>query len=584
MKLLLKISNTSIFTIIILWQLLLTFQGFDLADTGFHLTAFRFIYDDPYSVRYSMMFWLSDVAGAYWMKLFPAGGLYWIRLGWVIAITATCMIYLRLLRLALTKRDALITLAITLIFILRGGPECLNYDILTSLGFALGLLFLIQGVTAKKQVSLFISGTIFGISLFFKVSNLTFLAFILIILFAHFLYEHRWSDTIKNCISWISGGIGGIFLIYCLIKLTGHWELFIDNLTFVSQMGVDASASHGLKPLLKSYISGYINAIVMLCLFGLGLYFLIRVLKQKRIVFSEKNNHVLLMSVTIIALISALFLREIFWSKVRYLFLGLMLFYGIIVPVDRSQSPISRILAFSGLILLLIAPLGSDSGLAKSVWGMWLLGPLTLSKLFDLKLISSKIRENQLLLKKALIAVILVSSVVYAWQNTYFDIGSRLVKRSLIDHPKLRYIYTSQKRAKAMDEIITEAFPLIEKEEYLLSFIEIPMFNYLTEKKPFISTSWPKLYYNPEIFRVKLSEAVVKRQALPAIIRQKQETKLNDWPSMSEGKFKQWPEHEIVLNNFIQQYHYQVAWENEMFQLLICPEDQGQNRETASSR
>lgn len=113
-------------------------------------------------------------------------------------------------------------------------------------------------------------------------------------------------------------------------------------------------------------------------------------------------------------------------------------------------------------------------------------------------------------------------------------------------------------------------------EKYLLSFIEIPMLNYLSDKRPFISTSWPKLYYNPNTFKLKLEEALQRRKTLPAIIRQKQNTVLNDWPGNSEPDYlkysdglSDWPEHGRILNDFIAHNNYQVVWENEMFQLLI---------------
>src|SRR5665647_91453 len=111
MKLVSKIPIEIVFPLLLIWQILLTFQGLDLADTGFHLTAFRFIFEDPYSVQYSMMFWLSDVCGALWMRIWAAGGLYWFKLGWVITISITFMLYLKLLIPGLGKRNTIIGMA-----------------------------------------------------------------------------------------------------------------------------------------------------------------------------------------------------------------------------------------------------------------------------------------------------------------------------------------------------------------------------------------------------------------------------------------------------------------------------------------
>jgi hypothetical protein len=101
------------------------------------------------------------------------------------------------------------------------------------------------------------------------------------------------------------------------------------------------------------------------------------------------------------------------------------------------------------------------------------------------------------------------------------------------------------------------------------------MVNYLSDKTPFISTSWPKLYYNPEKFRLKLEEALQHRNEFPAIIRQKQNTMLADWPDAPDPDYlnypadlSKWPEHGKILNEFISGNNYQVVWENEMFQIL----------------
>jgi hypothetical protein len=226
--------------------------------------------------------------------------------------------------------------------------------------------------------------------------------------------------------------------------------------------------------------------------------------------------------------------------------------------------------------MLIIVPLGSDSGLDKSIWGMWLLGPVLLAPTDKTSFLFRAAGERQVFLKKALILVVLVTAMVHAWQTPYFDTGSRLKKTVAIDHPKLRYIYTTAKRATVISELVTDGFPKISNEKYLLAFIEIPMVNYLSDKIPFISTSWPKLYYNPEKFKLKLEEALLRRKEFPAIIRQKQNTMLVDWPVAPDPEYlnypenlSKWPEHGKILNEFIAKNDYQVVWENAMFQVLL---------------
>ena len=580
MKQISKLPIEIIFPILLIWQILLTFQGLDLADTGFHLTAFRFIFDDPYSVQYSMMFWLSDICGALWMKIFPAGGLYWFKIGWVVVVSGAFMIYFSLLKPLLGKRNALIGLAVTLVFILQGGPECLNYDIFSCMGYAFAILSLYKGLNNNRLGLIILSGSLFGISVFFKLSNITALAFFLLIPFSALLYKDSLREFLKKSFIWLLGFAGGMIFILLLIRQLGHLDLFLNNLSVVSAMGRDIHASHGLKPMLLSYFSGYMNAMVLLVVFMIFSWiYLILTIKFQNL-FTERNHWFILIMAGVLSVILTILLKDVFWSKVRYLFIGLMIYQGTVLLGDKKCSNEMRLLSLTGLILLLIAPLGSDSGLGKSTWGMWILGPMILT-------VPSILKEENLFqlstyfyhsrfLKRLLVVVVLLTAMVCAWERTYFDVGSRISKTYSIEHPHMKFIYTSKERARVVNELIREGFPKMKDNQYLLSFIEIPLLNYLSDKKPFISTSWPKLYYNPDTFRLKLEEALQRRKTFPAIIRQKQNTVLNDWPGTPEPDYlnykvglSDWPEHGRILNEFIAHNNYQVVWENEMFQLLI---------------
>lgn len=578
MKLISKIPVSVVIALLFVWQILLTFQGLDLADTGFQLTAFRFIFDDPYSVQYSMMYWLSDVCGYFWMSIWPNGGLYWSRMGWVVILSSVFLIYLKQLVPLLGKNNAVIGLAVTMVFILLGGPECLNYDIFSTFGFALGLVILYQGLLKDNYRLLILSGLIFGINVFFKLSNLSALAFLALIPFSAMINREGLRIFLKNCIYWLIGFGLGIAVVLVFIHATGHLDLFLNNLRFVSAMGNDLQSSHGLKPMLFSYLTGYFNAFVLLILFLIVFWIYSGFTSKFPSLNTKKVQVTLLASISVVVLLLTIFLKDVFWSKIRYLFIGLMILQGIGLIIDKSTRKELRLLSFAGLILLLIVPLGSDSGLDKSIWGMWILGPILLANVDkSLSRFPGKTELQQpLFLKRVLLLVVLLTAMVHAWQTPYFDAGSRIAKTVSIDHPRLKYIYTSEKRASVINELVKDGFPKIRDDKYLLAFIEIPMLNFLSDKTPFISTSWPKLYYNPEKFRLKLEEALQRRNEFPAIIRQKQNTMLAYWPDVQEPDYlnypadlSKWPEHGKILNEFIAENNYMVVWENEMFQVLV---------------
>lgn len=566
--------------LLIIWQLLLSFQGLDLADTGFHLSAFRFILEDPYAVQYSMVFWLSDIFGYAWMQLLPSGGLFWCRIGGLFFFTLTFLVYQHILRKETDAKRSFTGLFIISLFILKGGFECLNYDILTMLGYALVVLFLYGGLKDRKVALLFVGGMVLGVNTFFRLTNVSGLMFLLMIPFYLYLEKEKPGAYLRTLAVSTAGFLAGAGSILGLILLLGHWELYIDNLHFIFNVASDSEASHGIVPLVTAYAGGFINGLILVILFAAALWVYGKIPPfsgKKRNLLARKAIPVILISAA--ALLMILF-QDAFWSKIRYLLIGLVLLAGIQYTRDKRKPDSYRLLSLGGLILFLVTPLGSDSWLGKSVFGMWILVPLILTEnhlgdLFrPLKPGISSQAEKMILL--SLRGIIIVTALIFAWQNTYFDAGSRWLKRTPVQHEKLRCIYTSEERAGAVNELILEAFPLI-KEEYLLSFIEIPMVNYLADKKPFISTSWPKLYYNVNTFENKLEEALARRESLPAVVRQKQNTGIVAWPADTAAKeyldypddLSRWPAHGRVLNKFLDQQGYEVIWENNMFQLLL---------------
>ena len=68
--------NTKVFFLLLfLYQLIFIFQGIDFLDEGFTATFYQQFYNDPSSVEYNFMFWLSGLIGGTFACLFPDSGL-----------------------------------------------------------------------------------------------------------------------------------------------------------------------------------------------------------------------------------------------------------------------------------------------------------------------------------------------------------------------------------------------------------------------------------------------------------------------------------------------------------------------------
>src|SRR6056297_1721495 len=393
---------TGVTVVLVIWQVLLAFQGLDLADTGFHLTAYRYILEAPYSVQYSMSFWLSEITGHLWMQVWPQGGLFWARIGGIVAFTATFLIYFRLLQPQMGLRKALAGLAIASLFILRGGFECLHYDLLSMAGYAVVVWLWVTGLRRGWSVLILLGGIALGVNLFFKLTNIAGLLFFALIPFYGIILRKPGRDWLKPLLIGFSGFIAGAGMILLLIGALGHWDLYTGNLGFMTEIAGDEEASHGLIPLLGDYLSGYFNAVIILALFSGAVWLFVRFTRHKWVGTRNLTYMVIFVLVGSGALLLMLFFREAFWSKVRYLLLGLAVLYGIRQLTDIRKAHAVRLVAAAGLIFLLVDPVGSDSCPANSLHGMWILVPMALVSP-GLKSWFGRVKEDTLMAQEKMI-------------------------------------------------------------------------------------------------------------------------------------------------------------------------------------
>ena len=565
-----------IFLFLILYSVLLALQGMHFGDAGWHLTAYDQFLSHPASVNYYFMYWLSGLVGHFWQNLLPQGGLFWSRVGAIVFLSATFILYARLLLSYSLKRNPFLLLLPTYLFIYGGGPEALNYDILTQFFYAISLSFLLRGMIQNKTSMLFIAGLFLGLNLFIKISNLTGLLFLGIIPFYAIIQGTKTRETLKQSLSVLSGLFLSVIVTLVVMKGLGHLDLYFKNLVFLSQLSGSREASHSFKSMLSAYGSGYLKmGIVSLPAFLIFIYFQ-RIRKMPTI--SRKYFWTVLVITGLGIAFFAFYLGNPFWSKVRYFFLGSMFITGIYLTCKKGNKPTVRLLAFSGLILLFIAPLGSDSGLEKMNLGSWILGPLFLDmadRKEALYFLKQKFYPGGENLFRALMLILLITFLSYAWNNPYNDPGSRFKKTFTADTPGLKFIHTSRERANCVTGLMAGIQNYVLPGDTLLAYIEIPMVQYLSGTTPYLNTSWPKLLFSSDLFKTGL-HAPLKSTGLPIVIKQTIRIAHSNWPLNTipgvKGDFdpeNRYREYGLILNNFLKEFHYSLIWHNRAFELWM---------------
>ena len=83
---------------IALFYTVLGIQGFDMCDEGWVLSGFQQMFNDPESVQYLFLYYLSEYVGGLWYMLWGGCGIFGFRLLAMLVITATAYIVYRMMR------------------------------------------------------------------------------------------------------------------------------------------------------------------------------------------------------------------------------------------------------------------------------------------------------------------------------------------------------------------------------------------------------------------------------------------------------------------------------------------------------
>lgn len=575
--------NTNlIVALIVIFPLMLIWQGLDFTDTGYLLTNYQQIFNEPASVESSFRIWLTNVLGGVWLYFFGSSlGLIGFRLAGVLVTYLTSYCAYLILKPYFEKRFILWALLVALIFINRS-MFVFNYNSLTALFYVLSAYFLIKGLRDNQLCQIGISGFILGLNIFIRLPNLLGFLFLIPVLLHGYLYKSTVSLQIKQVIRFLTGYLLSILLALLTMYLIGHLGGYVSAVKDTFLMLNDPSGHHGSNKLIYILIDNnkWVLYRLKLILFASMALLLILTICSKFSLVKFQTGIIVLTGFTLI---------HWCWDYYRYWFdiiaalLGLLyfiLFLSILIlPKERKEL---RLISFIALLILVLVPLGSNNGIRNSVYGMYLSIPLafcyittvsssTINKITGrLMKVSPVVNECQLsFLKVILIVVLFLLSVRSTYYFTYRDANERLNMSHSINHYLLKGVMTTYDRAQVVEELLAVLPQYVKQDDYLLAYEQISLIHFLTNTKPYLFSSWPMLY-SPHQFEKSLDRALNEIPGLPFIVRAKGNTEDLEWPH-ERGLRKDSSSFEAIrtiMNDFIDQRNYQKVWENSFFEIL----------------
>jgi hypothetical protein len=572
-----QIKNTAFGTIalfiVILIQLILSFQGFDICDEGFSLTFYQQFYNDPTSVEYNFAYWLSGLIGGFWYEIWPNGGILWFRFLAIIINTATLVVGYRFLSKYCNKYIVMIGLTMAL-FINDFGYLLFYHNHITALIAVFTITLLSKGLFKNKLVFIFIAGGLCAINIAARLPNATLLIFILGIPYYYYIEHKAIRQAVFKMFVFCLGVLSGIIVIVVILILLNQFSIMEHSIYGIFDSGNSQESSHNLSSLLKAYIWSLISIsknfikvlAVVLPLTILHRYF----------IRSNFLKYVLI-------LLGTIGFTCIFWYYNIFSLYSISLFIGFVIVVFAKNSAL-RLITLLALFMALVLPFGSDGAMRNAGYiSLWLLLPLALNFLYSIDTIAFKNNKLRAFTKnyysqfKFVVLIVclgyFVSKIYKMSQEAYFDPGSRFDKTYAIKSEFSRGIYTTKERADIMNAILPELKKHVKPNDYLLAYESLPMLHFFTETKPYLKNPWIMIY-DGFIFENKIKEALNTDKDLPVVILQKFYT-IGDFSEpiedyLSEKKpelFNSSQRRNKVMNSFLRDNNYSIIFSNNHFNI-----------------
>ncbi len=562
---------------IVLVQIILSFQGFDVCDDGFALTFYQQIYNSPSSVEYNFVYWLSGVIGGIWYNMYEDGGILWVRLLGVMVNTLTFVVSYKILISFISSRKALLGLLVVL-FVNDFGFLTFYHNHITALFAVLSIHFFIKGILKNNTMLLVVAGLLLGINVFSRIPNITLFVFVLAIPYTWYL---RKKVVLKMFIAPILGIVLGFILIYITLVALGQVDIMKNALLSLIDLGKTDGSSHNVLSLFNTYLHNYKRLIAVFCqlliisvsVFGAHYFF--------------KHNRLVKRLIFI-----TMFFLMIFWfNKVDIFIIYVIGYIGTLgVLFTKQKNDKIKILSFLALLMMLFLPLGSGGGIRSSGYMcIWLAVPLFFYFIIQLEGMSLRINlKNELVTKSISRPMITHLSLLlllpYATgkaynisQEAYFDKGSRFEKTYKINSAHAKGIYTTKERAIIINDLLYHLEKYVEPNDYVLTYDKIPMIHFLTETRPYMYNPWIWIY-DSYSFKKSMERAEREIPVLPIIVQQKFETifefsepteyYLTD-EIMNDIRYNNGFDSDRValMNSFIIRHDYSIVWSNEYFNI-----------------
>lgn len=448
------------------FQCLNLFYGLDLYDTGFHLVAYENVFDAPNSVYCNFMYYLTNLIGGTFLRMFPDMGILGFRLMGAGCVIATLAIIFASLKKEISPVHILLGSALVVVSYVRS-PYAFNNGILSCCLYAIAIILLYKGLTKKMVFLLIMSGIIVGVNIFSRIPNVLGVGMVMVVLFHKKLYNKEKGLDWKNACLFLVGVCLGISFVLLLMIQLGHFEVFMHSMKVVFSLA-GGNGSHSLLCMMKIHVAFYLAGIIPVLVFY-ALFHIDETISYRTSRFVKLVFYVVAILSVFLYVYETTYVYTIIWG---------MCVIGCIICIIRHQKESIGVLAALALFMLIVEIYGSDTGVNH--------GSLP-------ALLAAPVASSQLLNKRRMI-YILTFVLAVGWQiirkGNFQDVGPIYQKTEHIYIPEAKHIFTTPEKANVINSTLEGLRPYVTVGDTMMCFPLAPMMNYLTHTRPAGGSCW----------------------------------------------------------------------------------------------
>ena len=551
-----RIIELVIYPIILLILPLINYdQGVDISDSTYSLGNYMFA--DRLEGMWVISTFLSNKIGSFILKLPGAHQLRFANIYTGLVLSAIVLIVYFALKDDLGAKSVFIAEFAAVCFCWI--PTGILYNYLSYLFMVAGALLLYKGIVKENTKLFFLAGLILGANVFVRIPNITQMALIVVLWVWGIIYKKR---IVKKTLVCIAGYALGLVICIAMIIATfglGGLSDMISGLAGITSTDESYTPLAMITGTLKDYIRSFKWFLVILIVLAIGVLIFILMDKVLLSRYSDDKNPtyktVMFVSAGCFFLTVIAVMLRFFWGRGMFSFRyyedytsmyewGMMALissliadvYAIIRSVknrDDNTDEKTLLLAVISLVIIIIAPLGSNNHTYQNLNNLFLVLPITVKVCFDGIYRFNTIRRNKdikgtdiglpfSIMAYVLIVVILIQSYGFHLNFVFRD-GMRGEKRDFLIEgiESLEGMYTNKENADEVKElcrIIEECEP-----DELILYGNCPGLTYITGVPSAMSSSWSDLDSNPvsmiENDLENIKEKLVGDYRVVAIIR-----------------------------------------------------------------